>query len=236
MRVNWCRTCGDGRNFGDQLGPVLLRHHGVRVEWAPPETAELVTVGSLLGNFPAGWRGTILGTGFIRGRRGRDLSSARALAVRGALSREDARLSASVPLGDPGILVPDLYPDVVTNGGGELVIPHYVDRALATRHPDAAHANILAEPRDLLTAIAGASLVFTSSLHALIAADALGVPHVLEPHPEVHGGLYKFTDYASAFDETIEPGKARLTDRAAMAARQSEIRSLFAELVAEVAA
>jgi hypothetical protein len=28
VRVNWCASCGGGRNFGDQLGPILLRHYG----------------------------------------------------------------------------------------------------------------------------------------------------------------------------------------------------------------
>jgi hypothetical protein len=87
----------------------------------------------------------------------------------------------------------------------------------------------------VIVQIAGAALVYTSSLHALIAADALGVPHVLELSTTI-GGLHKFRDYASAFGESIEPEKPRLTDRGAMAERQRELRALLAEVVLEATA
>ena len=78
--------------------------------------------------------------------------------------------------------------------------------------------------------MAGASVVYTSSLHALILADALGVPHVLEPHEAVIGGMFKFQDYASAFGEEIRPRQERLTDRAAMAQVQAALRDQFGRL------
>jgi Polysaccharide pyruvyl transferase len=77
----------------------------------------------------------------------------------------------------------------------------------------------------VLGTIAAARLVITSSLHALIAADALGVPHVLELSDKVTGGIYKFNDYGSAFGDRIVPGKERLTDRAVMAQRQEGLRA-----------
>ena len=48
MKVYWSR-CGHGHgNFGDKLTPLLLKHFGVPVEWAPVEHAELIGVGSIL--------------------------------------------------------------------------------------------------------------------------------------------------------------------------------------------
>lgn len=235
MRVYWCATCGqDGRNFGDRLGPVLLRHFGMRVEWAPPAEAELVSAGSVLSKFGDRWTGTVLGTGLIQASMRRSLPRARILAVRGALTRDACSLPLSTTLGDPGILVPDLLTaerqpaaDAYT-----AIVPHYVDRTMEARHPRARRIDILADPSVVIAEIAGASLVYTSSLHALIAADALGVPHILELSTTT-GGLHKFRDYASAFEEALEPEKIRLTDRGAMAERQREIRRLFLELSVE---
>ncbi len=239
MKVYWCATCGqDGRNFGDRLGPALLRHFGIRVEWAPPAEAELVTAGSVLSKFGDRWRGTVLGTGLIQSRMRASLPRARILAVRGALTRDAAGLPLSTPLGDPGILAGELLPPgglerIRTPDAYTAIVPHYVDRSMEARHPRARKIDILADPSVVIAEIAGASLVYTSSLHAMIAADALGVPHILELSTTI-GGLHKFRDYASAFDESIEPDKLRLTDRAAMAERQREIRRLFLELAAEV--
>jgi hypothetical protein len=61
----------------------------------------------------------------------------------------------------------------------------------------------------------------------MIAADALGVPHIVVPHPDVIGGMYKFEDYASAFGVRLRPGKIRLTPRSLMEERQAELRALM---------
>lgn len=253
MKVLWCYRCGGGRNFGDQLGPILLRHYGIEVEWAKPAHAELVTVGSILSKIPNGWTGTVLGTGFIQRGMRKDLSSARVLAVRGALTRRAAGLPADTPLGDPGILVTDLHRTdagrsaeasaglCAGSGGfrgsgarfrrtGTVIVPHYVDHAMVERYPDATLAAITLPSDELLGLIAGADIVVTSSLHGLIAADALGVPHVLEPHESVTGGMFKFRDYASAFGLPIRANVERLTPRPLMADRQAEIRALMRTL------
>jgi hypothetical protein len=229
LRLNWCATCGGGHNFGDQLGPILLRHYGIPVVWASPATAEIITVGSILSKVPNGWTGTVLGTGFIRRGMCKDLSRARVLAVRGVLTRKACGLPASVPLGDLGLLVSDL-PRFAMLSIGALVVPHTVDHDIAARHPGATVVRATAEPAHILSAIAAARIVYTSSLHALIAADALGVPHVLEPHPGVHGGMFKFTDYASALGQRITPYVERLSPRAALLDRQQELRYLVGTL------
>lgn len=235
MKTYWCRTCGrDGRNFGDRLGPLLLQRRGVDVEWAPPGEAEVVTAGSVLSKFPTWWPGTVLGTGLIQSRMRAPLPRARVLAVRGELTRDACDLPASTALGDPGILVDELLPAgfAAWADGYTAVIPHYIDHDLVLRHPGAVVLDILDDPIDLVAAIAGAGLVIASTLHGLIAADALGVPHMLELAATT-GGLHKFRDYASAFDETIEPGVVRLTDRGAMAERRRELRRLLDELAEE---
>jgi pyruvyltransferase len=219
--MNWCRSCEP--NFGDMLGPVLYRRHGHDVTWAPPALAEIFTVGSILSKVPERKRVTIVGTGFIRPEMTKDLRRANVLAIRGERSRKAARLGPAT-LGDLGVLVDEL-PRTEVAPIDVLAIPHHVDHDLATRYQHT--AAIRGDAAVLLGSIAAAGLVVTSSLHALIAADALGIPHVLAPHPGVIGGLYKFDDYASAFGESIIPGRERLTPRLLMAAKQAELRALL---------
>ena len=225
IRLNWCASCGGGHNFGDQLGPALLRFYGYRVAWARPASASVISVGSILSKVPDGWPGTVLGTGFIRYGLHKDLRRARVLAVRGAATRRACHLPDRTPLGDLGVLVTDL-PRTARPPIHELVLPHTVDHDMAARHPGATVIRATDPIPAILGAVASAGIVYTSSLHGLIAADAFGVPHILEPHGDVIGGMFKFNDYASAFGEEITPGAVRLTPRTAMADRQAELRSL----------
>lgn len=232
MKANWCLSCGRGRNFGDQMAPDLLRHFGYTPEWADPSRAEVFTVGSILSKVPDHTRAVVLGTGFIREGFTKDLRRAHVLALRGPLSARTARLARGAPapaLGDPGVLAPDVYGvGALWDGSGyALAVPHYVDHDLAARHPDAQVASPTDDPLALMAQISVASVVYTSSLHVLIAADALGVPHVLEPHPGVKGGMFKFRDYAGGLDEEIVPGRVRLSDRGAMAAAQERMRQAY---------
>ena len=227
LRVNWCNTCGWGKNFGDNLTPLLLTHYGIEYEWSPPGRCDLIGAGSILSKVPRFWRGAVWGSGFIRSGMMADLRNARVLALRGQYTRAHVKMPRGhkpYVLGDPGILVSDL-PRIDAQPVPTLLMPHYVDHDMVERHPGLPIQDITAPSEIVLGAIASAGVVITSSLHALIAADALGVPHVLEPHPRVVGGLFKFQDYASAFDDQIVPGRERLTDRMVMGIRQAGLRT-----------
>lgn len=243
IRANYCRTCGPG-NFGDQLTPALLEAVGIEVEWARPAEAQLFGVGSIASKIPDGFTGWVFGTGLIReGVRSPDLRRAKVLAIRGPATRRACRLPRSVPMGDPGILIGELVPAgrLEAIRGGELVelmvVPHYVDRSLTDRWPGATRLPITSPVVTFIEGLAAAREVVTSSLHGLIAADALGIPHRLEPHPRVIGGMWKFADYAGSFGPgvtSIEPGELRLTPRGAMAERQAELGELLHRLAREV--
>jgi pyruvyltransferase len=226
VKVFWCRTCGKGNNFGDALGPRLLARVGIEAEWAAGADAQLVTVGSVLSRLSDDWRGTIWGTGFIQDSMRRSLLRARAVSVRGVMSRRHARLPIDTPLGDPGVLAADLLEKRPKRKKyAELIVPHYVDHEMQERHLGAPRADVCGDPQEFLAMLAQAEVVFTSSLHALIAADSLGVPHVWEPSKAVTGGDFKFNDYLSAFGEVIRPNAVRLTARPKMEAKQDEVRA-----------
>ncbi len=222
----------DGKNMGDQLTPALLDWQGI--SWSLARTvaqADLMMVGSILGLVPDGWTGQVLGTGFIREGLTRDLSAASVLSVRGALTRDAAGLPASTPLGDLGVLAPQLADVVAIGGRGVIRVPHYIDQDLGRNLPDDEVVSILLPPAIFTERLARADLVITSSLHGLITADALGIPHILQLHPGVLGGLWKFTDYATALGSTVEPGVERLSDRQAMVELQEQALSLLQGLV-----
>lgn len=204
-------------NFGDALAPLLVaRVSGRSVRWAPLWRADLVALGSLLGRVGEHWwqpRLQIWGTGFIASVAPH-VTRHRVHAVRGAASARLLKIDpAAVVLGDPGLLVDQLLPPLVTGRRqrGTLVIPHYRDRehplvsALAGQ-PEVRVIDVFSPPLELLDAIRGADCVLSSSLHGLIAADALGVPNAwVTLHDELRGGHFKFLDYYSAFGLAPNP-------------------------------
>lgn len=227
IRTYWYNAV---RNFGDALAPDLLDHFEIEYRWRPPGQAELITTGSILSQLPARWRGIVLGSGLIAASRRADLSRARILGVRGALTRDRLGLHRGTFLADPGILAPFLAPIGGPVRDDVVVAPHYVDDQLIRRYPAGRFVDVRDDPRAVIGQLIGARLVITSSLHVAIAADALGVLHVVEEHPKVIGGLFKFRDYASAFGMSLEPGIPRLTPRALMEARQAELRDYYLSL------
>ena len=233
MRLYWYKGSQiEQHNFGDCVAPVLMRFFTGRTPvWTPPEKANVFSIGSIVSKIPDGFQGTVIGTGTISKDVKKDLSRARFLAIRGAASREACRAPKETLLADPGILIPLLFEDIqLAPTFDKVICPHYVDKAMAERHRGLARVDILANHRAVVTGIARARTLITSSLHALICADALGIPHILEPHRDVRGGLWKFNDYVSAFGETITPGVRRLTPRPAMRAKQAALRAAFQRL------
>lgn len=230
MKMYWWRLSFSRNNFGDELGPYLLREvTGREPEFAPIAASEIVTVGSVIHYVPSHWPGIVLGTGSPAPDADvGTFARARVLAVRGALTRDLCGLPERTPLGDPGILVGLLAEAAPSVDVG--IVPNYVDHELAGRHPDALLIDVREPVADVIAAIARCRLVHVSSLHALVVADALGIPQVWEPSPAVLGGAWKFDDYASAFDERIAPYELHLTDRAAMAHRQAEMAALWRSL------
>jgi len=200
------------RNFGDELSPrIVAAVSGRRVRWAPPESADVIAIGSVLEHVAAAdASGVVWGAG-VRHPHFAPVAwaeerSPRFLAVRGALTRDALRLDADLPLGDPGLVVRTLYRRS-TRPRGIVVVPHF----LAFNRPDARSRMAQARSRGMhvippsashdriCEAVAGAELVLTSSLHGMVVADALGCPVQLVSFGSTGEPPFKFSDYASAF-------------------------------------
>jgi hypothetical protein len=130
-------------------------------------------------------------------------------AVRGPLTAAVVQgIDPDVALGDPGLLV-DLLVEgrpAPTARTGCLVIPHYKDRghaallAAVEGLPHVEVADVFAPPLEILDRIRAAECVLSSSMHGLIAADALGIPNAwISVSGALRGGDFKFRDYYGVF-------------------------------------
>ena len=211
MKVYWSR-CGRGQgNFGDKLTPLLLKHFGVRCEWAPVERAELIGVGSVLEKVPEDFKATIWTTGFMHEQSRKRFAHAKVRALRGRLTRDHVQniKPETVALGDAGLLC-DLFHKPGAKRYKLGIIPHFVDaddsvvEAIANSSREIAIIDICADALDVIASVGGCESIVSSSLHGLILADSLGIPNrwiELNRGPEkITGGGFKYRDYYSIFD------------------------------------
>ncbi|GAA0958518.1 polysaccharide pyruvyl transferase family protein [Frigoribacterium faeni] len=168
-------------NFGDLLGPLVVRSLLGDVPVAAPSSRRLVAVGSILHLSRPGdvvWGAGVNGKMplHLRDPAGLDVRS-----VRGPLTR--ALLAAhgvDVPsvFGDPGLLVADAVPDLHDAAARSprrdvTIVPNLNDRAAFRDDPRAIDPT--GPVHDVLRAIAESRIVVASSLHGLVVADALGI-------------------------------------------------------------
>jgi pyruvyltransferase len=210
MKVFWL-PCGG--NFGDALTAAYLkRKFGITAERTKPEHAFLSGAGSIL-HLLRGFRGHVVGTGFISDGLHLDDFRGTIHCLRGPLSA--AKASVRVPYADFGIIADQLIQE---KAGPEeepidvLVFPHYVDDVLYDKYrvlyPNQRVVSVspLANMDTILEVVQRAALVVSSSLHGLVLADSLGIPRIWEQHPGVIGNGFKFRDYAGSYGATLTPG------------------------------
>lgn len=186
-------------NFGDEIGPHLLRRLGyevVRVE--SMSDADLLACGSLLeAAAQHALPGTIVwGSGLMHGHPV-DLSGLDVRAVRGRLTA--SLVGARVPTCDPASLVPHLYRrSVVRHRVG--VVRHYVDHRA---YPWADVVIDASQPVDeVIEAIGSCARIASSSLHGIIVAAAWGIPTLRLHHRKVAGGDFKWSDWFTSDHDT----------------------------------
>ena len=215
------RTEDDWGNFGDELSPLILSHvTNKSVEYADPRSCEVIAIGSLLDKFSLNRISQILqyqrwlpsplqvwGSGFMLPETRMKRGGLNVHAVRGPLSQKQLPTqfrTTQIPFGDPGIFANELLDKTPSKQWSVGILPHYVDREdpllkkLLTENPSFHTINIWAHPLKVLAEIASCEVLFSSSLHGLIAADSLGVPNRwLQLSNKVGGRDFKFRDYCA---------------------------------------
>jgi len=200
MRLFWYKRV---RNFGDEISPVIVGYFlKEKIEFADSnEQGKMLAIGSILSSLRE--NDVIWGSGMIKSRIQKMPAGARALAVRGPLTR--ARITgASVPeiYGDPAILLPLIYQPKIEKKYKVGYIPHYVDKIeCRIRHDkdlkqDAILIDIQANWKMIINEIVSCEKIIASSLHAIIAAEAYGIPVVWAKYSDkIIGGQLKYQDY-----------------------------------------
>ncbi|MCC5991931.1 MAG: polysaccharide pyruvyl transferase family protein [Rhodobacteraceae bacterium] len=192
-------------NLGDELSPYLVGKLAKRdVQRAEAEThpSALFAIGSIIGRtrFPSQ---VVWGSGFISAV-GKLTTQPICTAVRGPLTLDRLGLEHNIPVGDPALLMPDIYhPAGIAQDIDIGIIPHHIDLAdfKARFLPDdgASHQVLNIATSDVegfIDQLLRCRFVFSSSLHGVILAHAYGIPALwMELSDKVIGGGYKFRDY-----------------------------------------
>lgn len=197
-------------NFGDELTPALMKHFGFNPSWINESNADLIMVGSVLSWIPPEFKGVVLGAGLMC-KKQVNLPHARYLAVRGAFTRDMTNAPQDVVLGDPGLLAGLLIikqlPEFALG-----IVPHFNDKQDATildfirrYSSDVLMIDIQHDVDTVLKNIAKCQAIVSTSLHGLVAADALGFPAAWLKSENVAGDGFKFKDYHSAFGVDRQP-------------------------------
>ncbi len=99
-------------------------------------------------------------------------------------------------LADPGLLIASMVPDSAPTSGHVVFIPHYRERkSIRKKVPKGIHVlDIDNSPYRIARQIQRAECVYSSSLHGIIFAHALGRPCVFV-RPATEEPLLKFEDY-----------------------------------------
>lgn len=199
-------------NFGDLLGPLivteLLRRNGI-VNLGPRAERRLVTVGSIMGI--AQDNDVVWGTG-VNGKSLHKPLPASVLdirAVRGPLTRAtmlERGFEVPAVYGDPALLLGVLWDRAHFRGATPArevsIIPNLNDVDAYRSIPGVISPKL--ELKQVLAAIASSDFVTGSSLHAIVVAEALGIPARL-----VTSGIepsFKYEDYYRGTGrETFEP-------------------------------
>ncbi|MDF2993699.1 MAG: putative polysaccharide biosynthesis protein [Microbacterium sp.] len=193
-------------NFGDLLGPWIVDRLVTRLGLgtAIAKTPRLLAVGSIM---RLAQRDDVVWGAGINGKslEGTVFPRLDVRAVRGPLTAAHLREAGNtVPdvYGDPALLIPSLWADdelgIRRGTGGTLLMPNLFD---VNDWPPSA-----VDPRgpvvDRVRALASATRVVASSLHAVIIAEAYGVPAVL-----VGGGEspFKYEDYYEGTGRRLPP-------------------------------
>ena len=221
-------------NFGDGLAPYLIRRFSsVWPEWARPEEAQLLTIGSVLDTpgVRANKGPIVLGSSSLFDND--FILTARWWGVRGPLTAKNAAIPSSLVSGDPGLLADELV-RVRKRPYNLGILPHWSDDVLATRGEflqyDPLIINPAWDPLTVVEAIGSCKKLVTSSLHGVIVADSYNIPRRTEVAPRLvneEGGMFKFRDYNASVKVPFKTGVTQRASRQEVETLQHTLFDLY---------
>lgn len=154
------------------------------------------------------------GTGFISDfadkRTGVIRNNVEFLALRGKLTQKCVEKIIGKPispiLGDGGILTPMLFEKGISKKYRVGLIPHFREKnsslieVIKKAIPDIHVIDLQEAPLSVIQDIASCEILYSSSLHGLVLADAFRIPNIrIHLSDAPLGGTFKFDDYYSAY-------------------------------------
>lgn len=206
---------GDGNNFGDVLGPILLYHMTSTSVTFSNDPNTLATIGSIAYySFRAPM--VLWGSGAISEHVENPLvQKHKFLAVRGPKTRQKILATGgSCPevYGDPALLLPTIFSKdrfEISQRSKVSFLPHWIDYNLASkmRSVKSGEVNLIdirGNVFDTIKQIVASDFIITSSLHGLIVAEAYDIPVVFARFSNnVTGGYFKFEDYFNSTNRDL---------------------------------
>jgi pyruvyltransferase len=217
--LKWSSSAETKENWGDALNPLLINGLTGRRVIKSNRVVNLrrdpvyAVVGSILDN---AWERHLVvwGSGFKHAGATVQREPRVVHAVRGPLTRDRLlQLGISCPrvFGDPALLYPQIYRPARQTRYALGIVPHYVDSAhplLAPfeESPDVLIIDVTGGVNHVVDAIHQCSVIASSSLHGIIAAEAYGIPAVwVQLSDRIAGWPFKFRDYYLSTGRTVEP-------------------------------
>ena len=212
-------------NWGDDINDHFIRsltQREIEIYFDTPVAMALkkpnyLCIGSTL-NYLSTKQTIVWGAGVIDNKIDLREEPAKVCAVRGPLTR-DYLLARGIDCpevyGDPALLVPYFYRPARFDrprDGSICIIPHYQDKAspilaaIAATHPELRFLDIANYGKwtDFIDRICECDVVFSSSLHGLIVAEAFGIPNYwISVSGKVIGKGFKFRDYFASIGKQI---------------------------------
>jgi pyruvyltransferase len=241
MLVNAYVEKVDGRvrsvNWGDDINDPFIRlltGRDIAIYFDTPVAMALkrtnyLCIGSTL-NYLTTRQTIVWGAGVIDDKLELRENPAKVCAVRGPMTRDyliERGVDCPEVYGDPALLIPYFYkpaPSVGSRDGCVGIVPHYSDKgspifsAIKRAHPELKFLDIenYGTWTDFIDLICECDVVFSSSLHGLIIAEAFGIPNYwVEVSDNVIGAGFKFRDFFASLgkevsdplilDETFDP-------------------------------
>jgi pyruvyltransferase len=197
-------------NFGDEFSQMALEYAtGKKVIWASPETAEIFGLGSIMAFLEMAKNPvTVWGAGVHEPSDKFcefDYEQHSFPIVRGRETLSYLRLDSKVTsIGDPGLLISEFVGPSKVRSNTPLYIPHFSElnsqsglNLIDTIRSCGFRVCLPDEhPLHVGNEISKSSFVLTSSLHARIFSDTLGIPSI-----SLHNAFeptFKYRDYASS--------------------------------------
>ena len=203
MKVWWLGSVKGQGNFGDILTPSILKHFGIKYEYASHYSkADAICVGSIARR--AGSKVKVLGSGIIS-RSDRVIADADWKFVRGPYTKKRVEFfGGHCPdiYGDPALLLP-LIVDPSEKKYEVGIVPHNIDFKFVSENYS--NDNIIGlgtrNYTKVIDKITQCESIISSSLHGIICAHAYGIPAAwVKPNTKLKGDDVKFEDYFASVD------------------------------------